>query len=165
MTVPMLMMPQPVTARRRFGDWPLAVKSILGFWCFYALTVLVRAFLGTDPWTTLKDKLVIIAIGLALTGLIYLAIAVIGDGAGIRRKAVIAALSSAIASVVMGTALVFIDDWLPQSREEFRYQAREGFTLVEKGNQVRIERTAQEPLVLTMPQMRELDANKRVRLA
>jgi len=66
---------------------------------------------------------------------------------------------------VMGTALVFIDDWLPQSREEFRYQAREGFTLVEKGNQVRIERTAQEPLVLTMPEMHQLDANKRIRLA
>jgi two-component system, LytTR family, sensor kinase len=65
----------------------------------------------------------------------------------------------------MGTALVFIDDWLPQSREEFRYQAREGFTLVEKGNEVRIERTAQEPLVLTMPEMHELDANKRIRLA
>src|SRR5206468_5538447 len=69
------------------------------------------------------------------------------------------------ASLVMGTALVFIDDWLPQSREEFRYQAREGFTLVEKGNQVRIERTAQEPLVLTMPEMHQLDANKRIRLA
>jgi two-component system LytT family sensor kinase len=34
----MLMMPQkPV--RTRFSDWPLALKSILGFWCFYALTV------------------------------------------------------------------------------------------------------------------------------
>jgi two-component system, LytTR family, sensor kinase len=164
MTEPMLMMPSPAV-RTRFADWPFAIKSIVGFWCFYALTVVLRAFLGTDPWTTLKDKLVIIGIGVALTGLIYLAIAILTEGAGIRRKAVVAAVASAIASLVMGTALVFIDDWLPQSREEFRYQAREGFTLVEKGNEVRIERTAQEPLVLTMPEMHELDANKRIRLA
>ncbi len=39
--------------RTRFGDWPLALKSILGFWLFYALTVIARAFLGTDPLTTL----------------------------------------------------------------------------------------------------------------
>ena len=70
MTVPMLMMPQPA-ARTRFADWPFAVKSIVGFWCFYGLTVVARAFLGTDPWTTLKDKLVIIAIGIALTILLW----------------------------------------------------------------------------------------------
>ena len=52
-----------------------------------------------------------------------------------------------------------------ESKEEFRFQAREGFTVVEQGNQVRIERTAQEPLVLTMPKIRELDPMKRVRYA
>jgi signal transduction histidine kinase len=164
MTVPMLMMPSP-TVRTRFGDWPFAVKSILGFWIFYALTVVARAFLGTDPWTTLEDKLVVIAIGVALTGFIYLAIATLGQGAGIRRKAIIAAAGSAVASLVMGVALILLEDVLPQSKEQFRYQAREGFTVVEQGNQVRIERTAQEPLVLTMPGVHELDSNKRIRYA
>src|SRR5206468_12331574 len=107
MTEPMRVMPPPAV-RSRFGDWLCAIKSIIGFWCFYALTVVVRAFLGTDPWTTLKDKLVIIAIGVVLTGLIYLSIASIGEGAGIRRKAIIAAVASTIASAVMGTTLVFI---------------------------------------------------------
>jgi signal transduction histidine kinase len=161
----MLMMPPPVTARTRFGDWPLALKSILGFWLFYALTVMARAFLGTDPWTTLKDKLVVIAIGIVLTGLIYLAIETFGHGSGIRRKAIIAASGSVVACLIMGVALILIEDWLPQSREEFRYQAREGFWVIEQGNQVRIERSAQEPLVLTMPGMHELDANKRIRVA
>ena len=41
--------PDPV--RIRFTDWPLALKSILGFWLFYALTVVARALLGSDPWT------------------------------------------------------------------------------------------------------------------
>jgi two-component system LytT family sensor kinase len=163
MTAPMLMMPHPTTVRTRFGDWPFALKSILGFWLFYALTVVARAFLGTDPWTTLEDKLVVIAIGIALTGLIYLAITTIGQGGGIRRKAIIAAGGAATASLIMGVALILIEDWLPQSKEQFRFQAREGFTVVEQGNQVRIERTAQEPLVLTMPGVHELDSNKRIR--
>jgi hypothetical protein len=160
----MLMMPAPAV-RTRFGDWPFAVKSILGFWIFYALTVVIRAFLGTDPWTTLEDKLVIIAIGIALTGLIYLAIATFGKDSSIRRKAVIAAAGSVVASLVMGITLISLEDVLPQSKEQFRYQAREGFWVIEQGNQVRIERTAQEPLVLTMPQVHELGANKRLRYA
>src|SRR3954464_11217496 len=109
MTVPMLMMPQP-TARTRFADWPFAFKSIVGFWCFYALTVVVRAFLGTDPWTTLQNRLMIIGIGVLITGLIYAAISTFAAGASIRRKAVVAGLSSAVASILMGATLVMIED-------------------------------------------------------
>ena len=83
MTVPMLMMPPPAV-QTRFSDWPFALKSIVGFWCFYALTVVVRAFLGTDPWTTLQNKLSVIAIGLLITGLIYASISAFGNGAPIR---------------------------------------------------------------------------------
>jgi hypothetical protein len=158
----MLMMPQP-TARTRFADWPFALKSIIGFWCFYALTVVVRAFLGTDPWTTLQNKLFVIGIGVLITGLIYAVISTVGNGASIRRKAIIAGLSSAVASLLMGGTLVAIEDLMHESKEEFRFQAREGFTVVEQGNQIRIERTAQEPLILTMPKVRELDEMKRVR--
>ena len=78
MTVPMLMMPPPAV-QTRFRDWPFAVKSILGFWLFYALTVVVRAFLGSDPWTTVENKLVVVGIGIVINGLIYLAIAALGE--------------------------------------------------------------------------------------
>jgi two-component system, LytTR family, sensor kinase len=164
MTEPMLLMPPP-TVQSRFADWPFAVKSILGFWFFYALTVVARAFLGSDPGTALENKLVVVGIGIVLTGLIYLAIATIGRGAGIRRKAVIAAVSSALASVAMGGTLIMLEDLLHPSKEQFRFQAREGFTVVVQGQQIKIERTAQEPLVLTMPTMNELDSNKRLRFA
>ena len=162
MTDQMLMMPHPAV-RSRFGDWPLAVKSILGFWFFYALTVVVRAFLGSDPWTTLQNKLVLIGIGIILTGLMYLAIATFGRRANIRRRAVVAAVSAAIASLAMGASLVLTDALLPQNKEQFRFQAREGFTVVEQGNSIKIERTAQEPLVLTMPEIHELDPMKKLR--
>src|SRR6476469_3756275 len=161
----MLMMSQPGATRTRFSDWPLAVKSILGFWLFYSLTVVARASLGTDPWTMLTHKLVVIGIGVALTGLIYLAIAGFGRRATIRRKSVIAGIASLIASLIMGATLILIDDYLRESKEEMRFQAREGFVLVEKGNQIRIERTAGEPLVMTLPKVGELDPNKRIRFA
>jgi signal transduction histidine kinase len=151
--------------RTQFADWPFALKSIVGFWCFYALTVVIRAFLGSDPWTTLQNKLIVVGIGVLITGLIYAAISIFANGSGIRRKAIIAGVSSAIASVVMGGTLVMIEDMMHESKEQFRFQAREGFTVVEQGNQIRIERTAQEPLVLTMPKVRELDWMKRVRYA
>ncbi len=164
MTVPMLMMPHPI-AKSRFADWPFAIKSILGFWTFYALTVAVRAFLGADPWTMLENKLMVIGIGVLITGLMYLAISAFGAGSTIRRKAIIAGVSATIGSIVMGTAVVAMEDWMHESKEEFRFQAREGFTVVEQGNQIRIERTASEPLVLTMPKVHELDLMKRVRYA
>ena len=65
----------------------------------------------------------------------------------------------------MGATLILIDDYLRESKEEMRFQAREGFVLIEKGNQIRIERNAGEPLVMTLPKVGELDPNKRIRFA
>ena len=65
-------MTHPPLARSRFADWRLAAKSILGFWLFYALTVVARAFLGSDPYATLENKLAVIGVGVILTGAIYL---------------------------------------------------------------------------------------------
>jgi two-component system LytT family sensor kinase len=160
-----MFMSSSITSGRRFADWQLALKSISGFWLFYAATVVARAFLGSDPWTALENWVVVIVIGVVLTGLVYAAIALVGAGAPIRRKAVIAVLASTVASVVMGTTLIAIDDLFRESKEELRYQAREGFTVIKVGDTIRIERTAHEPLVLTLPKVNQLDANKRIRLA
>ena len=146
-------------------DFVFAVKSILGFWLFYSLTVVGRAMLGTDPWTTLVNKLVVIGIGIVVTGLIYLAIVLFSFGHSLRRKAVVAALASTLGAFAMGATLIVIEDYMRESKEEFRFQAREGFTVVEKGQQIRIERTAQEPVVLTFPKVHELDPLKRFRYA
>ena len=160
----MLMVPSRVT-RTRFADWPLALKSILGFWLFYGLTVVARAFLGSDPWTTLANRLIVIGIGILITGFIYLAVASLAAGASLRRKSVTAGIGCLIGSLILGGTVVLSQDWLRPSKEEFRYQAREGFWVVERGQQIRIERTAQEPLVLTLPKIRELDTMKRIRFA
>ena len=154
----------PVSATStRFADWRLALKSILGFWLFYALTVVARAFLGSDPMTALQNKLIVLCLGIVLTCLIYLAIATFGAGASVRRKVIIAAAGSLIAASVLAICLLLAQNLFRESKEEFRYQAREGMLVIEKGHTIRIERTAAEPLVLTMPRMHELDRNKRIR--
>ena len=149
----------------RFADWRLALKSILGFWFVYALTVVARALLGTDPGTVLRNKLMVIAIGIVITGLVYLAIAGFGGSSNIRRKAIVAGIASFIAAWAMGGLLVAMEDKMRDSKEEFRYHAREGFVIVEQGHSIRIERAAADPLVLTLPPISELDANKRLRYA
>jgi two-component system LytT family sensor kinase len=160
----MLMIPSRVS-RSLFADWPLALKSILGFWLFYAATVALRAFLGTDPWTTLGNQMIVIGIGVLVNGLIYLGVASLAAGASLRRKAVTAGIGCLIGALVLGGTVVLSQDWLRPNKEEFRYQAREGFWVIERGQQIRIERTAQDPLVLTLPKIRELDTNKSLRFA
>lgn len=161
MTIPMLMMPPP-RASTRFSDWPLAAKSILGFWSFYALTVALRALLAPNTLNAISDKLLNIGVGMVVTGFIYLAIAGAGGTASLRRKTVIAALASLIGAVVMSSTLSLLEERV-HSREEFRYQAREGFVVIERDNRITIERSAQEPLVLTMPSLSEMGAKKRIR--
>ncbi len=161
MTVPMLMMPPP-TVRTRFQDWPLAIKSIVGFWSFYALTVVLRALLAPNAINAAWDKLPNIGVGIIITGFIYLAIAGVGSRASLRRKTVIAAIASLVGAVAMSGTLSLLEGKI-HSKEEFRYQAREGFVVVEKDNKIRIERSAQEPLVLTMPTVNEMPTMKRLR--
>ena len=159
------MLPHPAMAETRFRDWPLAAKSILGFWLFYAVTVVARAFLGTDPWVMLESKLLVIAAGVVVTGLIYVSIVLFAGRSAIRRKAVVAAIASLIGSMVMGVTLVSVEDLFQSKSEEMRFQAREGFTVIEKGQTIRIERSAQEPLVLTLPKMEDMGLRQYVRWA
>jgi two-component system LytT family sensor kinase len=149
----------------RFADWPLAVKSILGFWLFYALTVVARAFLGSDPLTAMQNRLLTISVGVGLTFLVYFAIASFAREGSIGRKTVVAGIASFLAACAMSGILIAAQDKLRESREEFRYQAREGFIIIEKGKEVRIERAAAEPLVFTWPSIQDLDPNKRFRYA
>ena len=149
----------------RFSDWPLAVKSIIGFWFFYALTVVARAFLGSDPLTAIENRLITITVGVLLTVLIYLAISSLARDGSVARKTVVAGVCSFLAACAMSGILIAAEDRMRQSREEFRFQAREGFIIIEKGKEVRIERAAAEPLVFTWPHINELDPNKRIRYA
>ena len=141
---------------RPFADWRLAVGSILGFWLVYALTVVARALLGGDATTVLQHRSVTIAAGILLTFGVYAAIATFARHGSTRRRIGVAFLASAVAAAIQAVALMVTDNMLKQPQDEFRFQAREGFVVIQKGQQIRIERAATEPLVLTLPKISEL---------
>lgn len=148
---------------RRLADWRLAIKSILGFWLVYAATVVVRAFLSSDPTTMLYNKVPTIVAGILLTFAVYLLINLFTGRAPIRRKAVVAAVLSLLAAIAQAIWLMSIEKHFRPSREEFRHVAREGVVIIEKGHEIRIERAAQDPLVLTMPRLSDMERNKKIR--
>src|SRR5687768_3427462 len=103
---------------RRFADWPLAVKSILGFWLFYALTVVARALLSDDPWTTLHNKTPNIVAGILLTFVLYGLLNWFTRDASMYRKAILAAILSALAAIVQATTIIVLEPYFKASREE-----------------------------------------------
>ena len=148
---------------RRFADWRLALKSILGFWLVYAATVVVRALLGEDPWTVLHNKVPTILVGTVLTLALYGVLVFSTRRASLRRKAITAAVLSLLAAIAQAGVILKLEPYFKPSKEEFRVQTREGFVVIEQGHQIRIERAASDPLVVTMPRMAQLDSNKRIR--
>ena len=150
---------------RRFADWRLALKSIIGFWLVYAATVVARALMGEDPWTVLHNKGPTILAGTILTFILYGALNWFARGASMYRKAIIAAVLSALAAIAQASILISLEPFFRPSKEEFRIQTREGHVIIEKGYQIRIERAASDPLVVTLPPVRQMDRNKKLRWA
>ena len=148
---------------RPLADWRLALKSILGFWLVYAATVIARALLGDDPWTALHNKMPNILAGILLTFVLYGLLNWLTRGASMYRKAILAAVLSALAAIAQATTIFFLEPYFKPSKEEYRFQAREGFVVIEKGYQIRIERAASDPLVVTLPRMAEMDDEKKIR--
>jgi len=148
---------------RRFADWRVALKSILGFWLVYAATVVARALLGEDPWTVLHNKVPTIIAGTLLTFVLYAILNLYTRGWSMYRKAIAAAVLSALAAISQAVIIIQLEPYFKPSQEEFRVQTREGFVVIEKGYQIRIERAASDPLVVTMPRMGEMDEAKKVR--
>jgi two-component system LytT family sensor kinase len=148
-----------------FADWRLALKSILGFWLFYALTVVSRAFLGSDPWTVLENKTVTIVAGIVLTACIYVAIRLFALRATLGRRAVVATAGSFFAAAAMAGVLIAADRYQDKPQDEQSYVSREGYRVIELGNTMRIERDGQAPLTVTWPHISALNPYLQFRIA
>jgi two-component system LytT family sensor kinase len=149
----------------RFADWRLALKSILGFWLFYALTVVARAFMGADPGTVLQNKAVTIVAGIVLTLGIYASIRLLARNASIRRQAVVAAVASFIAAGALSGVLIAADRYQEKPQDEQSYVSREGYRVIELGNIMRIERDRHHPLTVTWPHISALNPYLQFRIA
>jgi len=159
------MTPAPVVAERRLSDWPLALKSILGFWFFYALTVVARAFLGSDPWTLINNRAFTVGCGTILTFGIYLAVNLLAPGANLRRKAAVAGLGTILASGALSGLAIWADNFQDKPQDEIHYVSREGYHVTDIGNQMIINRPNEQPLVITWPRASELSPYEQFRSA
>ena len=158
----MFMSPAPVVSSR-FEDWPQAVKSIIGFWFFYLLTVVARAFLGHDPLTVLENKAPAIAVGVILTFAIYGAIKFFAGESSLRRQALVAALASFVASGALAGFLIAIDRYQDRPHDEFRFVSKEGYQVTDVGDQTRIERPNAPPVIISYPKATGLAAYEQFR--
>lgn len=160
----MFMTPAPVV-RSRFDDWPLAAKSILGFWFFYLLTVVARAFLGRDPLTVMENKAVTIAAGVLLTFAVYAAIKLLADGASLRRQALVAGISSFVAAGSLAGFLIAADRYQDKPHDEFHYVSKEGYQVTDVGDETQIERPNAPPVIVTYPSVGRLPLYEQFRMA
>ena len=160
-----MFMVRPPIVRSRFSDWPLAIKSILGFWLVYYSTVVARAFLTEDAGTIMLNRALTLIIGIVLTAGIYIVLALFARSAGMKRRIVIGLVASFFAASAQAGLLISADRFLEKPQEEMRFTSREGYNVVETGNTMRVERAGQEPLVLTWPRLGQLTSWNQFRYA
>ena len=161
----MRMLPHPTAVEHRLNDWPLAAKSIFGMWSVYYLTVVARAFLTEDPGTIMLNRLLTVSIGVALTAGIYVVFALFARDTSVKQRLAIGAIASFIAAAAQAGLLISADRFLEKPQEEMRFVSREGYSIVETGNQMRLERPGQAPLIVTWPRLNQLHAGDQFRYA
>jgi len=148
-----------------FSDWPLAVKSILGFWLFYALTVVLRAALARDPATIMENRLLTVSVGILLTFFIYATLVFFARQASLRRRVIIAAAASVAAAMSMAGIVMLADKYQEKPQEEVRFVSSEGYRITELGMKTVIERDGHAPLTVTWPKIGALDPWIQFRIA
>jgi LytS/YehU family sensor histidine kinase len=154
----------PFSPLGRFADWRLATQSIIGFWAFYLVTVLLRGLLGPEAMSAVGYRGINAALGLVLTFLIYAAIRLFAREGSIRRMAIVAAIAALPASVIMSAASLKMATWSDQMSEQSKITTQEGIAIVQRGQNVRIIKQGGDELEVNLPPVEEIIASKMPRL-
>jgi two-component system LytT family sensor kinase len=154
----------PFSVQGRFADWRLATQSIIGFWAFYLVTVLIRGLFGPEAASAIGYRAINAAIGLGLTFAIYIAIRFLARDGSIRRMAVVAAIAALPAAVIMSVASLRMSTWSDPMSPATKIVTQEGVAIVQRGNNIRIVKDDGDELVVNLPPMKELIADKYPRL-
>ena len=99
------------SSKGRFADWRLAAQSIIGFWAFYLVTVLLRGLFDPEAASAIGFRGINAALGLILTFLIYVAIRIFARDGSIRRMAIVAATAALPAAIIMSIASLRMATW------------------------------------------------------
>lgn len=154
----------PFSAQGRFADWRLATQSIIGFWAFYLVTVLIRGLFGPEAASAIGYRAINAAIGLVLTFAIYAAIRFLARDGSIRRMAIVAAIAALPAAVIMSVASLRMSTWSDPMSPATKIVTQEGVAIVQRGNNIRIVKDDGDELEVNLPPMEEMIASKMPRL-
>ncbi len=156
----------PFSAQGRFSDWRLATQSVIGFWAFYLVTVLIRGLFDPDAAHAIGYRSINAALGLLLTFLIYVAIRLFAREGSIRRMATVAAIAALPAALAMSIVglIMTTSTWTDPIAPASKIMTQEGVAIVQRGNVIRIVQDDGDELQVTLPPMKELIADKYPRL-
>ncbi len=154
----------PFSPHGRFADWRLATQSIIGFWAFYLVTVLLRGLFGPEAASAIGYRAINAALGLILTFLIYAAIRLLAREGSIRRMAIVAAVAALPAAILMSAASLRMATWSDQMGEQSKITTQEGIAIVQRGQNVRIIKQGGDELEVNLPPVEEIIASKMPRL-
>ena len=154
----------PFAPHGRFADWRLATQSIIAFWAFYLVTVLLRGLLGPEAMSAVGYRGINAALGLILTFLIYVAIRLFAREGSIRRMAIVAAAAALPAAVILAAASVKMAIWSDQMSEQSKITTQEGVAIVQRGQNVRIIKQGGDELEVNLPPVEEIIGSKMPRL-
>ena len=154
----------PFSPQGRFADWRLATQSIVGFWAFYLVTVLLRGLLGPEAAAAIGFRGINAALGLILTFLIYVVIRLFARDGSIRRMALVAAAAVLPASVLMAAASLKMSMWSDQMSEQSKITTQEGIAIVQRGQNVRIIKQGGDELEVNLPPVEEIIGDRLPRL-
>ena len=150
--------------RSRFADWPLALRSIAGFWLFYLATVLLRALLGPEAASAMTFRVINAVVGIVLTGLIYLALVLFARDGAVRRMAFVAALAALPCAVLLSFASLRVAAQHMKNAEQSSITTQEGVAIVQQGSNVRIVQGNGDELEMNLPPIEQMMADKMPRL-
>ena len=144
----------------RFGDWRLAAQSIIGFWAFYLVTVLLRGMIGPEAASAMVYRSINASVGLVLTFLIYIAIRLLARDGSVKRMALVAAFAALPAAILMSAISVKLASEKYPAGPQSRITTQEGVAIVQRGNNVRIVKGNGDELEVNLPPVSEMIADK-----
>jgi LytS/YehU family sensor histidine kinase len=148
----------------RFGDWKLATQSIIGFWAFYLVTVLLRGLFGPEAASAIGVRFINAATGLVLTFLIYAVIRLFAREGSIRKMAIVAAVAALPAAVILSMVSLRLATQADPMGPASKITTQEGVAIVQRGNNVRIVKNDGDELEVNLPPIEEIIASKMPRL-
>jgi two-component system LytT family sensor kinase len=154
----------PFSPQGRFADWRLATQSIIGFWAFYLVTVLLRGLLGPEAASAIRDRAISAAIGVVLTFLIYAVIRLFAREGSVRRMALVAATAALPGAVLMSGVSLWMATHSDHMDEQSRITTQEGIAIVQRGQNVRIIKQGGDELEVNLPPVKDIIADKMPRL-